>query len=225
MAWIEDNWENMINQDWKKEHFPLVFSQGTYQSWNTAPENLATLGAFLRTRGPSRVLECGTFEARTTEYMAKLMLRHSPAPRLLMTIDVPANIDHIDEGSVRYFEAEPEYQAVLDIRKNRLGLLNQLEEIKIVYLEGLVRDWLYEAVWTDGVEFIYQDASHLPGLLVQEWKILETCKIGKGFIVCFDDMMQSGTRHGFAPWFEQNVKGWAMKFDETGRGQMWVEHL
>lgn len=220
MSWLAFNFEKFAGYDGRKEweYFPLALSQGKYKSFNTSKEDLSVLAEFIRQRRPLSVLECGTFEARTTEYLARTMLYHCPPPRKLITVDVVGCIDHINVDTVTY-KVDDLYDDVLNIREHRLELLDRYEGIEVIYEVGLVKDYLPEYV--SKVDFIYQDASHLLHLLQNEWEIIERSGPKPGLIICFDDMRNSE----FVDWVSKRASKWIIRVNLNERGQLWMERM
>lgn len=204
-------------------NIPYCLSPYEWRSYNSDYRDLTIIGNFIKEFRPTVVLECGTFEGRGTEYIARKMIRYCPEPRTLITIDAYDHIDHLnwDENLVTY-NNPPGWEEVQDIRNTRMKLLSKYPKIKVVPLIGLTKTYLRSVLDTYDVQFIYQDASHLTHILIEEWKLLTTCRLKEDLIICFDDMNGSE----FVPWFKENVKGWySMNSKASDRGQMWVEQV
>lgn len=203
--------------------FPPMYSQGRWQCQNTCKEDLAVLSNFIRLFRPLTILECGTFEARTTEYIFNLMRNYISPPRKLITIDVPHNIGHIDlDIWVPEEQEDPLYVDSVHTRKLRLALMQKSVDVEVIYLEGLTREFLADILVNEKPDFIYQDASHLQHLLEQEWRIVESIDVKKGTIICFDDMKCNN----FVQWFKDRVKSdWYICENNRERGQLWVEKI
>jgi len=213
-------WKELKEYDNKNEYdqFPFIYSKGKYQSYNSANENFITVIEFIRQRRPTYVLECGTFEGRGTEYIARTMRFHSPRPHAtLVTIDVGGCIDVMAEDHVT-FMPNKEYEDSLAIRHARLALLQRDQFVNVIYKEGLTQHLLPEVLTEFPMDFIYEDASHLPNILMEDWKHLSTLT-KKDCVICFDDM----NRNPFVNWFKENVKGWDIYYTDRERGQLWVE--
>lgn len=226
-TYLDSIWKELMDYkgiELEYKLLPYTFGQGRYRGENTTRDNLITLGKFIRLRKPHTIIECGTLEARSTEYFTYVMMTNCPMPRKLITIDVPGCIEHIGKEGVSFCR-DHFYEEVLDVRKHRLSLLRRIEEIDVIYYEGLVRDFLDKILTITPHKdcFMYQDASHLIGLLIEEWKIIDRKIKEPGFIICYDDMQ----KHTFIDWFKENVKGWKTFFNEKDPGniQMWMEKI
>jgi len=218
--WLKKNWDSLKEYDNKAEYdlFPFMYSRGKYQSYNSAPENFITVSEFIRRRRPRYVLECGTFEGRGTEYIARTMRFHSLRPNTtLVTIDVGGCIDVMAEDYVTFMPDE-EYEDSLAVRHARLTLLQRDQFVNVIYKEGLTQHLLPEVLTEFPMDFIYEDASHLPNILIEDWKHIDKFATPH-CIICFDDM----AKNPFVDWFKENVKGWDMYYTDKERGQLWVE--
>lgn len=219
---LSNNWDTLICKKNIQEEVQPCLAKGHYRSWNTTNQNLAILGEFIKLRRPQVVLECGTFEGRTTEYLGRLMSYHIADP-VLITVDVSHDIHDITETTVTYYKDSPRWLQIMDIRKSRLNILSQIEGLEFVYHEKLVRDILEEILSKYQVDFIYQDASHLPGLQRQEWEIID--RLSKpGDIICYDDAVdESGNFFDYIG----SLEGWHCIVNDIdpGHRQLWVEKI
>lgn len=222
---LKENWKSIFSYSGNSEcdNFPPRLAKGKCKSYNTDDENLATIAEFVRREKPNRVLELGTAEARTTEYLTRLIKAHSHGDnKLLITVDVNDEIDTFqgsgDNLTARLIEASRDFSDMLTIRNNRLSLLDEEESIIVLFFEGLSWRLLPDLLSTYDFDFIYEDASHLPSVLIEDWKHIarfakRTC------VVCFDDMRGNE----FVNWFRVNNPDWNYFYTDVGRGQMWVE--
>jgi len=216
---LEHYWKELKEYDNKAEYdcFPFIYSRGKYQSYNSAPENFIMVIEFIRRKRPRYVLECGTFEARGTEYIARTMRLYCPRPCTLITIDVEGCIDHMGIDTVTFMK-DDDYADSIEIRKARLSLLKRDPFVNVIYREGLTQHLIPKILREFPIEFIYEDASHLPHVLREDWKhINETAR--KNCVVCFDDI----NGNEFVKWFKENAKEWDMYYTGRERGQLWVE--
>lgn len=225
MGFLSSNFKFMCETVDKSEYsrFPPMYARGKWRSGNTCNEDLQVIANFMRKKRPQTVLECGTFEGRTTEYLFNLMRHNSPPPRKLFTIDVPRNIDHIDlEQWIPEEPEDPLYKEVVRARYCRLELMQLSDEVEVVYMEGLTRTYLERLIRDFSPDFIYQDASHLQQLLEQEWMIAESVPVKSGTVICFDDMKCND----FVGWVTPRLKGkWEAFVNMRERGQLWVEKI
>lgn len=204
------------------EILPFRYSQGKWQSYNSDDKNLLTLMEYIRQAKPNTVLECGTFEARGTEYIARIMrMTNSHTDKTLVTIDVPKCILHMDEDAERVtFQEDEGWNEVVEIRNARLSLLKRDTFVKVIYREGLTQVLLPELMQEFNFDFIYEDASHLPNILIEDFKHINAFA-KKGCVVCFDDM----EKNSFVDWFKDQVKDWDIYYTNLERGQLWVEKI
>lgn len=205
------------------ELMPFRYSQGRWQSYNSDDKNLLTIAEYIRQLKPDTILECGTFEARTTEYMTRLMrLCNSHSNKTIVTVDIPGCILHMDnDGEGATFQEEEGWDEVIKIRNARLTLLTIDPFVKVIYREGLTQKILPELMQEFSFDFIYEDASHLPGVLVEDFKHISSFA-KKGCVVCFDDM----AGNEFKDWIFDNVLGdWDAFYSDLERGQVWMEKL
>ena len=222
---MNDFLKHNFNQiDWinkeEMDQMPPILASERFGSWNTCSEDLSIIGNFIEKFQPSVVLECGTFEGRGTEYIARKMIRHSQDPKVLITIDAAEYIIHIDTEAVIYGE-DPLWNEIKKIREARMTLLQRYQGIKVIpIIGGLVRDVLEDILNAYKIQFIYQDASHVNSLMIQEWKILEKSSKEKDLVICFDD----SKTNTFKEWLEENVRGWHWQESRiANRGQLWME--
>lgn len=204
------------------ELFPFRYSQGKWQSYNSDDKNLLTVMEYIRRARPDCVLECGTFEARTTEMITRQMrMTNSHENKTLVTIDVRGCILHMGEDIVTFQEDEG-YEDSYEIRLHRLALLKRDPFVKVIYKEGLTQYLLPELIPEYNFDFIYEDASHLPNILIKDWEAIgKYAKVG--CVVCFDDMKGNE----FKNWFMGNVSNeeWETYYSGIERGQLWVEKI
>ena len=224
MGFLAENFRKICDNVNPSEYLshPPMYAQGKWQCANTCKEDLQVIGNFIRMRKPNVILECGTFEARTTEYIFNLMRHYCPPLRRLLTIDVPRNIGHIDLE--RWEPEEPEdplYADAVKVRKHRISLMLRSEEVTLHYYEGLTRDYLGNILKEDKPDFVYQDASHLQHLLEQEWKIVESVEVKPGTVICFDDMKSNS----FIEWVRPRLSDWDVFTNMRERGQLWLEKV
>ena len=231
---LKDFWKTITNYDGelstKSRSFvrneidllPFRYSQGKWQSYNSSDKNLLTIAEYIRQVKPDVVLECGTFEARTTEYLARVMrLGSSHLNRTLVTIDVPGCILHMDEDAERVtFQEDEGWDEVIKIRNARLSLLTRDQFVKVIYREGLTQVLLPELIREFDFDFIYEDASHLPNILIEDFNHIDA-NAKKGCVVCFDDMKGNE----FKDRVFANVEDWEVFYTDLGRGQVWMEKL
>lgn len=224
---LKESWKKINGYDGSISHvkneielLPFRYSQGKWQSCNSDDRNILTIAEFLRLSKPDCVLECGTFEARSTEFFVRQMVLHNSHPnKTFVTIDVDKCIDHISEDKVTY-QKDTEYEEVVKIRKLRIDLLKRDPSVKVIYKEGLTQDLLPSLMKQYSFDFIYEDACHLPSILMKDWShIKKYAKIG--CVVCFDDMKGNE----FAKWISENSNGWDYYYTDKGRGQVWIEKI
>ena len=218
---LKNNWKAISEYDGRNEfeNFPICYAKGKHQSNNSSNENLATIAEYIRQDKPRQVLECGTFEGRTTEYLAKLMGQYIPGKyKLLVTIDVEGCILDITEDSVTY-QNDPEYDDVIDTRNHRLALMYKNPAVKVHYESGLTQHLLPKLLAQIEFNFIYEDACHLPHILIKDWEAISQYARPR-CVVCFDDM----ANNPFKEWFCENAaKEWDIYYSSIERGQIWAE--
>ena len=204
------------------ELLPFRYSQGKWQSYNSSDKNILAIAEYIRQAKPDTILECGTFEARSTEYLTRLMrLCNSHSNKTIVTIDVPGCILHMDEDEEKVtFQKDEGWDETIKIREARLALLTRDPFVKVIYREGLTQVILPELMQEFNFDFIYEDASHLPNILIEDFKHIDAYA-KKGCVVCFDDMKGNG----FKDWVFTNVKTWELFYTELERGQIWMEKL
>ena len=226
---LKDAWYKMSNYSGGDvNHFinneiellPFRYSQGKWQSYNSDDRNLIVVAEFLRIQKPICVLECGTFEARSTEYFTRVMRTSNPNPnKILVTIDVEGCILHMGEEYVTFYDDEG-YNESMKIRKARLELLQCDPFVKVIYREGLTQLLLPNLLQEFNFDFIYEDASHLTHILKKDWEHInkftkENC------VVCFDDM----AGNEFKDWLYENAKNWELYYTDLERGQIWAQKI
>jgi hypothetical protein len=224
---LSDYWKEIEQYRGEFDHvhnemamLPFRYSYGKWQSYNSDDQNMLVVAKFLRKMHPCCVLECGTFEARSTEYFARMMRLYNPnKDKTLVTIDVPGCILHMGEDIVTYYEDEG-YADSMEIRKARLELLKRDPFVKVIYREGLTQLLLPDLMQEFAFDFIYEDASHLPNILREDWKHIEKCA-KKGCIVCLDDMKGNE----FKDWIFEKAKDWDLHYTDLERGQVWMQKL
>lgn len=206
----------------EKDLFPFRYSKGKWQSSNSDDDNLLTIMEYIRRLKPDTILECGTFEARSTEYMTRMMRMYNPHPnRTLVTVDIPNVVLHMDvDGDKVTYQDDEGWDEVLKIRKARLTLLETDPFVKVIYREGLTQVILPDLLQEFDFDFIYEDANHLSGVLVKDFEHLDAY-VKRGCVVCFDDM----AGNEFKDWTFANAKGWDVLYTDLGRGQVWMEKL
>ena len=218
---LRNNWKTISEYDGRAEfeNFPICYAKGKHQSNNSSNENLATIAEYIRQDKPRQVLECGTFEGRTTEYLATLMGRHVPGKyKLLVTIDVEGCIKDITEDSVTY-QDDIDYEDVIAIRSYRLALLQRHPTVRVIYESGLTQHLLLKLLKQIEFNFIYEDACHVPNILIKDWEAISQYARPR-CVVCFDDM----ANNPFKDWLYENAaKEWDIYYSDIERGQIWAE--
>ncbi len=214
--------------------YPQRLAKGMWRSQNSDVTDMDFIGQFISVRRPRKMVECGILEARGTEFFIRRLLADCPLPIEYVAIDADSDINHIDEDSVTFYSDEERgYHSVREVREARIKLFKvQQEYLSFTYLRGLTRYYLEDLVTKFQPDFIYQDASHMTNLLVQEWGLIEKSNPPYGTVICFDDMNKNGIannpdKHEFVYWFHENVdpKKWAPFGQWRERGQLWVEKV
>lgn len=202
------------------EMLPFRYSYGKWQSYNSDDQNLLVVAKYIRVAKPVCVLECGTFEARSTEYIARIMRTCNENPgKTLVTVDLPGCVLHMGEDVVTYQEDDG-YADSMAIRQARLELLKRDPFVKVIYREGLTQQILPQLMQEFSFDFIYEDASHLPNILKEDWKHIE--KYAKErCVVCFDDMKDNA----FKDWLWDHSEGWDKFYSDLERGQVWIQKI
>lgn len=202
------------------ELLPFRYSTGKWQSFNSDDKNILTVAEYIRQDKPDCVLECGTFEARSTEYFVRQMRMHNPHQnKKFVTIDVGGCILHMAEDHVT-FQKDEGYEESMRIRYNRLANLFKDPFVEVIYREGLTQFLLPGLMKEFDFDFIYEDASHLPHILQKDWEhINKYAKVG--CVVCFDDMKGNE----FKDWIELNSYDWDSYYSDIERGQIWLERI
>lgn len=218
---LNDHWDHLVSFQNAKVELPQKLA-GTFNSWNTSDKNLAMMGEFIRLRKPKVVLECGTFEGRTTEYLGNILSAVVEAP-ILISVDAGHIIASDDGATVIFKEDDADWLPVVTARNNRIAALHAIGNLAFFYCEGVVRDVLDGILSQYRVEFIYHDSCHVSSIQMQEWPTIERYS-QPGDIVCYDDAFLDIPGNFFS--FLENLPGWYCRRNTAADvKQMWCEKL
>jgi predicted O-methyltransferase YrrM len=189
----------------EKNSLPQKLSQGMFQSWNSDNESVVVLAEYIRRAKPKAIVECGTFEGRTTEYLTKILRESNDNKATLITIDTVNEHD------------DPLYKESISIRYNRLFELQKDNKVTVLYFQGRTQQILPFVMRGQRIDFVYEDADHTLSGLIEDWRIINNFA-SKGTVVCFDDMRN----HPFVGWFSENNLNWTSTYINIGAGQLWA---
>jgi len=216
---LNDRWDHLISFQNAKVDLPPKLA-GTLNSWNTTDRNLAMMGEFIRLRRPKVVLECGTFEGRTTAYIGNILSAVVENP-ILVSIDAGHVIANDDGVNVTYKEDDSDWMRVVKARDDRIAALHKIGNLAFFYCEGVVRDVLAGILSQYRVEFIYHDSCHVSSIQMQEWPTIEKYS-QPGDIVCYDDAFLDVPGNFFN--FLENFTNWHCKRNTAADvKQLWCE--
>ncbi|MHA1746590.1 MAG: class I SAM-dependent methyltransferase [Promethearchaeota archaeon] len=211
----KENWKLIQASKSVSVEIPEKLAQGKYRSWSIENATYPKFEKFFQIRQPRTVLECGTFEARTTMFFAKLLGRFKPG--VLITVDSPLPLESEVPGKIIFKKSDPHFEKVREIKFKRLQWLKNHSEIQIIFFEGLIQDCLELILRSYSFDFVFEDASHVAQVLEKNWRLYNKyCQVGS--VICFDDVVENPI------WLRFNTRDWIFRFDPE-LNQLWAERL
>lgn len=217
----EGKWQQILHAvDDGSFVFPEKIANTAYNPWNSQKSELAKIGTFIRLFQPGIVVELGTFEALGTEFILNEMLKYGKRGiTKLYTVDVPF-VPYFIEETVSYSETTlPDFEIILEARKERLNKLQSLSDlVEVIYVEKISYEAAaFVAQKETNIDFIFHDSTHLASAMRRD--INAFGYLPKGTVICLDNVLIG---HCFFNYFPSEFTEWKTFHTNEGSGQLWM---